>query len=98
MYAAWERAQASLSGCDSGAGRGDRFFRMAESLIGIAPIPEDDPQEGVASRAGVETDASGLDAVALGIVKREAVFEVPVRGSQAAQMAMDDTDHDSGLD
>jgi hypothetical protein len=37
-----------------GAGCSDRFFRMAERLIGTALIPQDPAQRSVASRAGVE--------------------------------------------
>ena len=68
-----------------GAGRGDRFFRMAECLVGEALIPEDERQEGVATHAGVEAITNGFGAVALGIVKREAFFQMPARRGEAAQ-------------
>ena len=72
-----------------GAGRGDPFSRMAERPVGKALLPDDKAQEGLASRAGVVTGTSGFSTVALGIVKREAFFEVTVRRSEVPRIQMD---------
>ena len=66
------------------AGGSNRFLRMAESPIGKALIPQDLGQHSMASRASVEPVTGALGAVALGIVQRQAFFEVPARPSEVA--------------
>ena len=73
-----------------GAGCGDRFLRVAQRLVGKASQPKDKAQESVALHAGVEAIAGRFGAVALGIVKREAFFQVPARRSEITQTAMQD--------
>jgi hypothetical protein len=63
----------SLAGC------GDRFFRMAQRLVGMALIPKDDAQRNVARHAPVDAKASGCGAVAFGTAKRKCLFKVPAR-------------------
>ena len=72
-----------MRGC---AGLGDRFFSMVEGLVGKALIPEDMRQEGVTTHGQVETITNGSGAVALAIVKGQASFQMPARGSEIAQM------------
>jgi hypothetical protein len=69
-------------GCS--AGRSDRFFRMAECLIGKALSPVRKAQPRVASHAEVEADVSG--AVALRNIKHEAFFPVLARCSEVTQI------------
>src|SRR6516162_9575597 len=69
-----------------GAGRGNRFFRMAQPVVGKALRPAHDRQEEVASHADVIAEAGSLSAIALGIVQRETYFKVPARHSEITQM------------
>jgi hypothetical protein len=68
-----------------GAGCGDRFLRVAQRLVGKASQPKDKAQESVALHAGVEAIAGRFGAVALGIVKRETIFQMPARRGEVTQ-------------
>src|ERR1700741_2902567 len=72
-------------GMRRGAGRGDRFFLMAESLIGKALIPEDEAQQRVVSQAGVVAVTGGFGAVSLRNVRREAFLEMLARCREVTQ-------------
>src|SRR5262249_54243693 len=72
-------------GVSGGASSGDRFFRVAKCLIGIALIPEDERQKGVTDRAGVVATTGGVRARAPGIVKREGFFQMAARRYEIAE-------------
>ena len=83
-------------GVRGSAGRGDPFLSVPKSLVGKALLAEHNAQLGVASHARVLPETGRFDAVALGIVKHEALLQVPARRSELTHKRTDITHSEGG--